>query len=59
MKYTDANILTPTDETRYLRDYLPLVGKVVRQFAWQTSAVLDKDDMRQIALMGLLSSLRR
>ncbi|MGG7446199.1 sigma-70 family RNA polymerase sigma factor [Kosakonia oryzendophytica] len=59
MKYTDTNILTPTDETRYLRDYLPLVGKVVRQFAWQTSTVLDKDDMRQIALMGLLSSLRR
>ena len=51
--------LTPADEARYIHDYLPLVHKVVKQFSWQTSSVMDKEDIRQIALTGLLSSLRR
>ncbi|MGC6096700.1 FliA/WhiG family RNA polymerase sigma factor [Citrobacter portucalensis] len=54
-----SEVLTPADEARYLQAYLPLVNKVVRQLAYQSSCVIDKDDMEQIALMGLLTSLRR
>ncbi len=54
-----SEALTPADEARYLQAYLPLVNKVVRQLAWQASSVMDKEDMEQIALMGLLTSLRR
>lgn len=54
-----SETLTPGDEARYICAYLPLVNKVVKQLAWQRSSVMGKDDMRQIALMGLLSSLRR
>ncbi|WLI75593.1 FliA/WhiG family RNA polymerase sigma factor [Kosakonia sp. H02] len=59
MNLIATKTLTPADEARYLSDYLPLVNKVIKQFGWQTSSVMDKEDMRQIALMGLLSSLRR
>ncbi len=51
--------LTPNDEARYINTYLPLVNKVVKQLAWQRNSVMGKDDMQQVALMGLLSSLRR
>lgn len=59
MNLTAAKTLNPADEARYISDYLPLVHKVVKQFSWQTSSVMSKEDMRQIALMGLLASLRR
>lgn len=59
MNLIATKTLTPVDEARYISDYLPLVHKVVKQFSWQTSSVMDKEDMRQIALTGLLSSLRR
>lgn len=51
--------LTPAEEARYVQAYLPLVHRVVKQLAYQTNSVIDKEDMEQIALMGLLSSLRR
>lgn len=54
-----SETLTPADEARYVSAYLPLVNKVVKQLAYQTSSVMDRDDMEQIALMGLLTSLRR
>jgi RNA polymerase sigma factor for flagellar operon FliA len=46
-------------EQRVLRAYAPLVKRVVRQLSPQASAVMDRDDMEQIGLMGLLQALRR
>lgn len=56
--FTEA-ALTPIQEAQYLNEWLPLVHKILKQVSWQASGVIDKDDMEQIALMGLLSSLRR
>lgn len=58
MNFISDDILTPADEARYVHDYLPLVHKVVKQLAWQTSSVINKEDMVQVALIGLLTSLR-
>ncbi|WP_318370555.1 FliA/WhiG family RNA polymerase sigma factor [Enterobacter sp.] len=51
--------LTPAEESHYLQAYLPLVRKVVRQLAPQCTSVMDKQDMEQVALMGLLGAIRR
>ncbi|TCC00092.1 FliA/WhiG family RNA polymerase sigma factor [Kosakonia quasisacchari] len=59
MSVISTETITFIDEARYIRDYLPLVHKVMKQFTWQTSSVMDKDDMCQVALTGLLFSLRR
>ncbi len=59
MDFIASDTLSPVDEARYVRAYLPLVNRVVKQLAYQTSSVIDREDMEQIALMGLLSSLRR
>ncbi|EFL92759.1 flagellar biosynthesis sigma factor [Candidatus Regiella insecticola LSR1] len=56
----DENIaLTSLDEGKYLDAYLPLVKRVVRQLSFQADSVLEREDMQQIALMGLLEALRR
>lgn len=47
------------DEQIYIQRYLPLVKRVVRQLAFQANSVMDRQDMEQVALMGLLESLRR
>lgn len=59
MDFIADDSLTPADEARYVNAYLPLVHRIVKQLSWQTSSVMDKEDMEQIALMGLLTSLRR
>jgi len=59
MDFIADDALTPADEAKYINAYLPLVHRVVKQLSWQTSSVMDKEDMEQIALMGLLTSLRR
>lgn len=46
-------------EQRTLREYAPLVKRIVRQLSAQASAVMDREDMVQIGLMGLLEALRR
>lgn len=46
-------------EQRQLRAYAPLVKRIVRQLNAQASAVMDREDMEQIGLMGLLEALRR
>jgi len=51
--------LSPQAEQRVLRDYAPLVKRVVRQLSTQASTVMDREDMEQIGLMGLLQALRR
>ncbi|MDF3933843.1 FliA/WhiG family RNA polymerase sigma factor [Pseudomonas citronellolis] len=51
--------LTPGAEQQWLLRYLPLVKRVVSQLSLQANQVLDREDMEQIGLMGLLESLRR
>lgn len=51
--------LTPAQESHYLQAYLPLVRKVVKQLAAQCSCVMEREDMQQVALIGLLDALRR
>ncbi|WP_435526405.1 FliA/WhiG family RNA polymerase sigma factor [Ideonella oryzae] len=46
-------------EQQRLLEHAPLVKRVVRQLHAQASAVLDREDMAQIGLMGLLEALRR
>jgi len=49
----------PVDEQRHLLAYAPLVKRVVRQLNAQVGGAIDRDDMEQIGLMGLLEALRR
>lgn len=58
-EFQDVALLTPEDEAKYLNSYLPLVKRVVKQLAFQADSVMDRQDMEQIALIGLLESLRR
>jgi RNA polymerase sigma factor for flagellar operon FliA len=51
--------LGPDFEQTQLRQYAPLVKRIVRQLNAQASAVMDREDMEQIGLMGLLEALRR
>ncbi|WP_343550798.1 FliA/WhiG family RNA polymerase sigma factor [Pantoea sp.] len=57
--FNEVTELTAQEESRYLQQWLPLVKRVVRQLAAQADAVMDREDLEQIALMGLLESLRR
>jgi len=47
------------DELRDVQAYLPLVKRVARQLNSQAGGALDREDMEQIGLMGLLEALRR
>ncbi|POT58640.1 RNA polymerase sigma factor FliA [Citrobacter amalonaticus] len=58
-EFTATPVLTPQEESHYLQAYLPLVRKVVRQLAPQCTCVIDRQDMEQTALMGLLNAIRR
>lgn len=57
--HTRAAGLGPDFEQKQLRQYAPLVKRIVRQLNAQASAVMDREDMEQIGLMGLLEALRR
>ncbi|MBU3057581.1 FliA/WhiG family RNA polymerase sigma factor [Pseudomonas indica] len=52
-------LLRPEDERKWLMQYLPLVKRIVSQLSLQANQVLDREDMEQIGLMGLLDCLRR
>lgn len=52
-------VLSVAEEQRHLLAYTPLVKRIVRQLNAQISGALDRDDMEQIGLMGLLEALRR
>lgn len=54
-----AALFAPGAEQKWLLRYLPLVKRIVRQLSLQANQVLDREDMEQIGLMGLLDSLRR
>lgn len=51
--------LTPAEESQYMQQWLPLVKRIVRQLAPQANSMIDREDIEQIALMGLLEALRR
>lgn len=53
------SIFAPGAEQKWLMQYLPLVKRIVSQLSLQTNQVLDREDMEQIGLMGLLEGLRR
>jgi RNA polymerase sigma factor for flagellar operon FliA len=52
-------VFAPGVEQKWLMQYLPLVKRIVSQLSLQANQVLDREDMEQIGLMGLLESLRR
>lgn len=54
-----AQTLPPDVEQHWILNYLPLVKRIVNQLSLQASQVLDREDMEQIGLMGLLQGLRR
>lgn len=58
-EFAATPVLTPQQESHYLQAYLPLVRKVVRQLAPQCNCIIDRQDMEQTALMGLLNAIRR
>ena len=51
--------LGAADEQRHLLAFTPLVRRTVRQLSSQVGGAMDRDDMLQIGLMGLLEALRR
>lgn len=57
-EFVAGKVLTEEDESRYIKAYIPLVNRVVKQLAYQVSSVIDRQDMEQLALMGLLTALR-
>jgi len=54
-----ASAFTPAEEQQHLLAYAPLVKRIVRQLNSQVAGAIDRDDMEQIGLMGLLEALRR
>lgn len=52
-------VFAPGVEQKWLMQYLPLVKRIVNQLSLQANQVLDREDMEQIGLMGLLEGLRR
>lgn len=54
-----AETCTAAVEQQHLLAYLPLVKRIVRQLASQTGGAIDREDMEQIGLLGLLDSLRK
>jgi RNA polymerase sigma factor for flagellar operon FliA len=61
--YSEHGASAPThsvaDEQKHLLAYAPLVKRIVRQLNSQIAGAIDRDDMEQIGLMGLLEALRR
>lgn len=49
----------PDFEHSQLRQYAPLVKRIARQLNAQAGAGMDREDMEQVGLMGLLEALRR
>ncbi|HEX5343821.1 MAG TPA: FliA/WhiG family RNA polymerase sigma factor [Duganella sp.] len=54
-----APVHSVADEQKHLLAYAPLVKRIVRQLNSQIAGAIDRDDMEQIGLMGLLEALRR
>lgn len=62
MGYPAPNLpasLSAAEERHWLLRYMPLVKRIVNQLSLQASPSLDRSDMEQIGLLGLLEGLRR
>jgi len=59
--YADPAVaaLSPAEEQAHLLAYAPLVKRIARQLNAQVGGAIDREDMEQIGLMGLLEALRR
>ncbi|WP_241646387.1 FliA/WhiG family RNA polymerase sigma factor [Rosenbergiella metrosideri] len=57
--YLQTDALTAQQEADYIQQYLPLVNKILRQLSYHANTVVDSHDLQQIALVGLLTALRR
>ena len=58
-EHSAAPALSPKAEQQHLLAYAPLVKRIVRQLNSQVGGAIDREDMEQIGLMGLLEALRR
>ncbi|MFA9440765.1 MAG: FliA/WhiG family RNA polymerase sigma factor [Rhodocyclaceae bacterium] len=54
-----AELHSAAVEQQHVLAYVPLVKRIVRQLASQTGGAIDREDMEQIGLLGLLDCLRR
>ncbi|MCC4596684.1 FliA/WhiG family RNA polymerase sigma factor [Xanthomonas campestris pv. phormiicola] len=54
-----GEIADPLVERDWMIQYVPLVKRVVGNLAAHAGTVMERDDMQQIGLMGLLEALRR
>lgn len=59
VKSVAAASCSAVDEQRHLLAYALLVKRIVRQLNSQVAGAIDREDMEQIGLMGLLEALRR
>ncbi len=57
--YSAAAPYDAREEQQHLLAYVPLVKRVVRQLSSQVGMAMDREDMQQIGLVGLLDALRR
>jgi RNA polymerase sigma factor for flagellar operon FliA len=58
--YAEAALPTSAaEEQRALVAFAPMVKRIARQLKSQVSAIMDREDMEQVGLMGLLEALRR
>lgn len=56
---TAAVPCSAAQEQRHLLAYAPLVKRIVRQLTSQAGSAMDREDMQQTGLIGLLDALRR
>ncbi|MDN7934692.1 FliA/WhiG family RNA polymerase sigma factor [Burkholderia metallica] len=54
-----SNGMLPRGEAHWIAEYAPLVRRVVGKLAGHGAAGIDRDDLEQIGIMGLLEALRR
>lgn len=54
-----AALGSAAQEQAHVLAYLPLVKRIARQLTSQIGGAIDREDMEQIGLMGLLEALRR
>jgi len=59
MLYGYAEAVGVASEQQHLLTYAPLVKRIVRQLNSQVGGAMEREDMEQIGLLGLLDCLRR
>jgi RNA polymerase sigma factor for flagellar operon FliA len=59
MRYGYVEVVGVAREQQHMQAYAPLVKRIVRQLNSQVGGAMEREDMEQIGLMGLLDCLRR